>query len=134
MFAFSQTSIKHLTECHALLQRLALEVIKTMDCACICGHRGQADQDAAFRIGKSEVQYPNSKHNSEPSEAMDLVPCVDGKITWNSLQAYYFSGRVKEISKKLGISIISGADFDEDNDVNDQKLHDPCHFQLKGVV
>lgn len=34
--------------------------------------RGEEDQELFFREGKTRARWPNSKHNAEPSLAMDL--------------------------------------------------------------
>lgn len=44
------------------------------DITVLCGHRGKADQEAAFARGASKVHWPMSKHNSYPSLAVDLAP------------------------------------------------------------
>ena len=134
MPVFSFQSLKNLGECHLLLQQIAHEVVKRFDCACVCGHRGKTDQDYAFEHHWSEVQYPNSKHNMEPSEAMDLVPCVKGKPSWNTLEDYAFAGYVLRVAEDLGIPIRCGADWDRDKDMTDQTFKDPCHFEIQGVI
>ncbi len=130
MPSFSRASLINLNTCHPKLQELANEVVKTIDCTVVCGFRNQQEQEKAFLNRRSDKHWPDSKHNSNPSTAMDLVPYVSGSPTWQERQAYFFSGRVVEIANRMGIPIRTGADWDQDNDVNDQGLKDPCHFEL----
>lgn len=130
MFKFSQRSLENLDTCDSRLKQLALKVIEGRDCACVWGYRGEADQNTAFAAKQSTKKFPDSKHNVFPSKAMDLVPCINGKISWNTEQAYQFNGYVMRIVEELGLPIKSGADWDMDHDVTDQKLHDPCHFEI----
>jgi peptidoglycan L-alanyl-D-glutamate endopeptidase CwlK len=130
MFQFSKQSIEKLDSCDPRLKQLAMKVIEQRDCACVWGHRGEKDQNSAFMAGKSDKKFPGSKHNSSPSMAMDLLPCINGRVSWNDLQCYEFSGYVMRVAFELGIPIKSGADWDLDHDVTDQRLNDPCHFEI----
>lgn len=100
---FSPRSLKNLFQCHTDLQRLAYEVRKEMDIEIICGHRNEADQNKAFREGKSKLKWPNSKHNKTPSLAYDACP---NPIDWKNIAAFE---KMREITKKcaarLGIKI-----------------------------
>jgi peptidoglycan L-alanyl-D-glutamate endopeptidase CwlK len=128
---FGSSSKKNLSEAHPDLVRLFEEVIKHYDCSVIEGHRPQSEQDAAYHSGKSKVQWPNSKHNSTPSMALDVVPYP---IDWNDTKRfYYFGGFVKGVAAKLGLDIRWGGDWDSDNDFKDQSFHDLPHFELRSV-
>ena len=85
-YAFGQTSKMRLSTCHPLLIALFERVIKRPDLphdlTILCGHRGQAEQDAAFDSGASKLRYPKSKHNVYPSMAVDVAPWVRGAISW----------------------------------------------------
>jgi len=106
-------------------------VIKTIDCTVVCGHRGEEEQNAAYEAGNSLLMFPKSNHNVFPSNAIDLVPYIQFKgPTWENKQCYYFAGKVMMIARQMNIHIRCGADWDSDNDVNDQTLFDPCHFEL----
>ena len=128
---FSETSKKNLRQCHTDLQKLFNEVIKGWDCSVVCGHRGQEEQDLAYESGKSQVKWPNGKHNKTPSMAADVVPYIKGVgPSWNLRRVYFFAGYVKAIAEELNIQIRCGADWDMDNDPEDQTFHDPAHFEL----
>ena len=128
---FSKNSMKKLETCHPDLQRLALEVVKHFDCTVVCGHRTEDEQLEAVLSNNSKVMWPNSRHNSYPSEGIDLAPYIAGKgISWNAGQCYYFAGYVMKTAIELGIKIRWGGDWDRDMDVNDQKFNDLVHFEL----
>lgn len=76
MFKFGKKSEKCLKELDSRLQALARLMMskQVMDFAVICGHRNEAEQNAAFAAGRSKVKYPASKHNTNPARAYDRVP------------------------------------------------------------
>jgi len=129
---FSNKSDLSLDTCHPLLQELFREVIKDRDCTIIEGHRTRRRQNQLFEEEKSKVQWPESKHNAMPSQAVDAGPCIPGKgIPWAEQENFYaFGGYVKGVAKLLGIKIRWGGDWDNDNDVKDQKFNDLAHFEL----
>lgn len=100
---FSKRSLAQLETCHRDLKRIANELIKEMDVVVICGHRNKADQEKAVAGGFSKVHFPNSKHNSLPSRAMDVVPYP---INWEA-RAKFLEMRKKmlEIAKRLNIPV-----------------------------
>jgi len=126
---FSERSLKKLATCDSRLIRLFNEVVKHMDCTILCGTRGKEEQDDAFRKGFSKVQFPNSRHNSSPSAAVDVAPYP---IDWNDRDRfYYFAGIVKGIASQMGYVIRWGGDWDSDNDFKDQNFMDWPHFEIK---
>ena len=128
---FSRKSNLKLGTCHPKLQRLFREVIKTYDCTVVWGHRGKEDQNKVYDDGNSQKKWPDSKHNVVPSLAIDVAPYVAGKgVVWEARQCYFFAGWVMKTAKELGIEITTGADWDNDLDVNDQKFRDVCHFEI----
>ena len=151
---FGSASLKNLGTCQNDLQILAKEVVKTYDCACIFGHRTPEQQHKLFEQGRTQIggvwtvtspidivtQCDGfeilSAHNQFPSHAMDLAPCINGKISWDKCQCYHFNGFVTGVAEmllhqgKMQHRIRSGADWDSDRDVNDQKLRDLVHFEI----
>ena len=129
---FGTRSLMNISGVHKELKRLFEEVVKTYDCSVLCGHRSKADQDQAYADGKSKVQYPNSKHNSKPSRAVDVAPYP---IDWNDMKRWYhFGGYVKAVAESMGIDIIWGGDWDGDFDLKDQNFNDLPHFELAPTV
>lgn len=86
---FSRASAQRLATCHADIRKVCEQLIKTFDFSVTCGHRGKADQDAAYKAGNSKVRFPNSAHNKLPSLAVDMVPYP---VDWNDI------GRFKEMA------------------------------------
>jgi len=102
----------------------------------ICGVRSEEEQNNAFAKGNSKVKYPNSKHNTVPSLAVDVVPYEVNHIDWSKLQSAHFSGYVKGLADelyragKMDHKIRCGSDWDSDDDVDDTKFWDACHFEI----
>ena len=132
---FNQRSIDNLKTCDFLLQNLFNEVIQRIDCSIICGHRGKEEQNEAFDKKASKVRYPDSKHNSFPSMAVDVYPYPfdwDNPDSLTNLKKlYFFGGIVKGIAWELGIKVRWGGDWDSDNDLEDQNFNDLVHWQVK---
>jgi peptidoglycan L-alanyl-D-glutamate endopeptidase CwlK len=76
-----------LGQCHPLLSLLMHRVIKRedlpFDLTILCGHRGQIEQEIAWKSGASKLRWPKSKHNAMPSLAVDVAPFIDGKVSWD---------------------------------------------------
>ena len=111
------------------------ELIKIVDVTIMDGHRNKEKQDNYYHAGTSKLKYPQSKHNKNPSEAVDIAIWhkEEPHIRWhnNDAEWYYLNGLVKGIAHKLGINIRSGSDWDSDNDFKDQKFIDFPHFELE---
>ena len=134
MPSFGTRSKNNLATAHPDLQRLFNEVVKKYDCSVICGHRNKEDQNKAFHEGRSKLQYPDGKHNKQPSQAVDVVPWFSTKpnIRWNDSQKFYhFAGYVQAVADQLGIVIRWGGDWDSDGELHDQTFFDLPHFELK---
>ncbi|MBF0263563.1 MAG: M15 family peptidase [Magnetococcales bacterium] len=129
---FSKTSLKNLSQCDHHLQILFGEVIKKIDCTVVCGHRGKTDQDAAYLSHRSQVRWPESKHNRTPSLAVDVVPCIGGKPSWEDHDCYLFSGKVMGYVNTMNMEakIRCGADWNGNGSTRDQELKDSCHFEM----
>lgn len=134
MFYFGKNSTKRLLECHPDLQELFNEVIKHQNCAVLVGHRGEHDQNLAFREGRSKLEYPKSLHNKEPFPlAVDVVPWFKNRphIRWDDRERFYcFGGFVLGVAAKKKIKIRWGGDWDRDGELRDQTFFDLPHFEL----
>lgn len=108
-FSFGPKSLERLSECHPDLQRICNELIKEMNVTVLCGHRNQADQEAAVESGMSREHWPHSRHNSMPSRAVDLAPYP---LDWHNIAAFVdMCDRIKRIAQELNIPIRQGRDF-----------------------
>jgi peptidoglycan L-alanyl-D-glutamate endopeptidase CwlK len=127
---FSKRSKEKLDQCHILLQKIFNEVIKYHDCTVTCGNRNKEEQNKAFAEGFSKLKFPKSKHNQLPSLAVDVVPYINGKITYDMNQVIYFAGFVMCQAAILNIPLRWGGDFNQNNIIGDQKFFDGVHFEL----
>jgi len=125
---FSNSSKSKLNTCHDKLQLVFNEVIKHWDCTILEGTRSKETQDEYFRTGRSEVRYPNSKHNSSPSEAVDVAPYP---IDWKDLDRFRaFGNFVLGVASANNVKLRWGGDWDGDRSFADQSFHDLPHFEL----
>lgn len=134
---FSRLSKERLKSCHSDLQILFNRVIEDYDCSVICGHRGEEDQNEAYSNRASTKRWPDSKHNTEPSLAVDVSPYEFSGVDWGKTQSADFSGYVMGVANELfkqGIMkhrIRRGLDWNMDNDVDDTKFWDAGHFEIR---
>lgn len=106
-------STKALGTAHPKLQRLILEVDKRLskrrliDLTVVCGHRGQAEQEKAFAEHKSTKHWPDSKHNTLPSNAVDVAPYP---TDWNDRESFaLLAGYILAVANDLDIEVDVGA-------------------------
>ena len=131
-YHFSRSSQQELSTCDKRLQLLAGRAIDIVDFTVICGTRCKQDQNMLYEKGKTELRWPDSKHNEtyhgQPSRAFDLAPYP---IDWtDTARFYYLAGVIKALGHEMGIPIRWGGDWDTDNDFNDQVFKDLVHFEL----
>lgn len=116
----SQRSERNLATAHPDLQKVFRKVAEVEPIEVICGHRNKEDQDRAFREGHSKQRWPNSRHNSLPSEAVDVLPLP---IDWENLEPFKrLAKHVKEIAALMGVALEHGGDWEH--------LRDYPHWQL----
>lgn len=134
MPSYSVRSRERLNTCHKDLRMIFNAVIPHFDNSILCGHRGEAEQNEAYRSGKSQLKFPESKHNKSPSMAVDVVPYP---IDWQDRERFhYFAGYVMGVADMLhGEGLIShrlrwGGDWDRDTQVKDNSFDDLPHFEL----
>lgn len=132
---FSQESFSKLSTCHADLQALFYDVIKYVDCTILEGHRNEIEQNIAFKSGHSKIEWPNGKHNQQPSLAVDVIMYP---IDFDNVhKAYWFAGYVLGIAQKLKDEgrithgIRWGGSWDGLGELNSPgQLDDLVHFEL----
>lgn len=120
MPSFGRLSLERLKTCDPRLQDVAHAAIIRVNFSVACGHRGEQEQNEAFARGFSKLVYPKSRHNTSPSQAMDLVPWP---VDWNNIEA--FKGLAKivlEEAAKLHIPLEWGGDW--------ARFRDLPHYQL----
>lgn len=143
MARLSPHSITHLNTCDRRLQDLFLEVIKAVDFRVLEGHRDKPTQDRVFKMGTSRTQWPHSRHNTMPSQAIDVAPYpivyyskeATDKIRthWKAIARWYlFAGIVQGIAGEMGIPIRWGGLWKRSETlwIWDNKFDDLGHFEL----
>ena len=89
---FGTRSRNALHSCDERLVKVFNEVIKTVDCAVLEGHRDKDKQNKYYKEGKTKLKYPLGRHNEVPSRAVDVVPYP---IDWNDRERFHlFAGFV----------------------------------------
>lgn len=120
MPVFSEKSLQRLGECHEDLQRVLRMAVEVMDFKVLQGHRGEAEQNKAFAEGKSKLQWPNSKHNQLPAQAVDVAPYP---IDWEDRRRFHeLAGVIKGIAHALGVQVKWGGNW--------ERFKDYPHFEL----
>ena len=75
--------------------------IKVIDFKIIAGRRNEESQHAAFEAGNSQVDWPDSTHNTDPSEGIDVAPWP---IKWSDTERFvYMAGIIMGIAHTMGI-------------------------------
>lgn len=129
-FKFGARSLQNLATVEPKLQAALRRALSygIMDFTIICGHRGKAEQDEAYSTGRSKVQFPNSKHNTNPSVAVDVAPWP---IDWtDSLAFARLAGIISAAASEEGISLRWGGDWDKDSSSKDQSFMDIGHLEI----
>lgn len=142
---FGATSKRSLNSCHPLLQQLFREVVKTVDCTVLEGHRDKARQNRLYTMEppRTKVQWPDSRHNTTPAEAIDAAPfwpalphvrwpdtCLAAEYPRVLGQWYFFIGYVIRTAQDMGIKIRTGADWNKNHLMTDNTFDDLAHFEL----
>ena len=110
------------------LQGLVDDLLVYMDVSLTTGHRTENAQNDLYPK-YTKVQWPNSKHNSFPSLAIDLqpYPYPDNE---NDLRAGlgYMAGLARCIAESRGFQIRWGGDWNRNGDVTDNNFDDLFHI------
>jgi peptidoglycan L-alanyl-D-glutamate endopeptidase CwlK len=139
MYSFGAKSLSRLNECDEALQAIMFEAILVIDFSILEGHRSEEKQNEMFNTNRSKLNWPDSKHNSNPSEAIDIVPYpiiwpdpLAHPESWHKHLArfYYLAGIVKGIGSHMGIDLRWGGDWNGNNSFTDQNFDDLPHFEL----
>lgn len=129
MPSFGTRSLEKLSTCDSRLQELLHEAIKqSMDFTILCGHRNEVEQNEAFSTGASTKKWPDSKHNTLPSLAVDIAPWP---IRWRDTASFArLVGYVERIAEEKKLHIRWGADWNMNDRTDDEKFIDMPHIEL----
>ena len=139
LFIYGKTSTSRLITCQQPLQLLAKAYLALgiMDAHIVCGARNKEEQNLYFATGKSKVPWPQGKHCAplpgvrELSAAVDIVPVINGKLSWNNYHCSVQAGAILTLAKQMGIPIRWGGNWDMDHEpITDQDFQDLVHFEL----
>lgn len=125
-----------LSTCHPDLQRLILAVSERVNFTVLCGHRTEAEQNEAVATGNSKTPWPKSRHNTLPSEAVDVWPWTpEGKLDWKDIPSgARLMGYIQAVADQLGIKVRFGIDWDGDwrsaGFDPSEKFYDGPHVEL----
>lgn len=101
------------------------------DISLVSGYRGPDEQNELYANGASTLKWPDSKHNTRPSVAVDLqpypYPTYEPKL-WGALG--YIAGCARMIAMEEGFHIRWGGDWDRDGDLTDQQFDDLFHLEI----
>ncbi len=131
---YGKRSRKQLGTCHRDLQTIFSAILPYIDHSIIEGTRDEETQNRYFNEGKSKIKYPNGKHNSTPSMAVDVVPYPEGygDVKKMILLAGYVMCITEQLYRegKIEHKIRWGGDWDSDKDLKDQTFNDYPHYEL----
>jgi hypothetical protein len=138
MRIWSASSQAKLATCHPDLQMLATTVLGIHDCTVVYGRRDEATQNRLFADGKTKKQFPNSKHNPNPSMAIDLAPYVPTVNLYDFQYSLYFAGIVLGTADQLYATgkmqhrVRWGGNWSVQRDRNYKlnSFYDGLHFEL----
>lgn len=130
-YSFGARSRARLETCHYDLQRVARTAIEYRDFSILEGFRDEETQNRYFREGRSQIQWPNGKHNRKPSRAFDILPYPFKEEDWDDRELWIgFSHFIIGVAAGLGIKLRWGGDWDRDWDLRDNRFNDWPHFEL----
>ncbi len=120
MSTLTERDIIRLATCDMRLQMLVTKVSKQTPLMVVCGHRNEEKQNEAFGNGYTQVRWPNSKHNQEPSLAIDLCPLP---VNWQNTRHFFeLAAYVWAESLKNDMPVVWGGSF---------SFGDYGHFELR---
>ena len=132
MRTWSTTSAEVYDTLDPRLQKILTRVRdEVADISLIQGYRDKRKQDKYFAKGFTKVEWPNSKHNTYPSLAVDFnpwpSPTTEPKL-WGALG--YIAGRAIAIAAEEGVTLRWGGDWNRNGDLTDQNFDDLFHLEI----
>ena len=127
---FGKRSQERLRGVDSSLVNVLNEAIKLMDLTILEGVRSKERQRELVAAGASKTM--KSKHIR--GEAVDVTPYpVDMESLFGIYRHYYMAGLLRGIGHMMKIKLRSGADWDSDGEITDQKFNDLVHIELKNA-
>ena len=127
MFKLSKASKAKLDTCHPKIQTLINEAIKYVDITVLEGHRNKEAQNREYEAGRSKLKWPHGKHNTIPSQAVDIAPYpIDWKDEKRFIRVLSF---IQGLACGMGIKVRLGGDWNSDFVFN-ESFYDWPHIEL----
>ena len=127
---FGRKSLERLETCDVRLQDICNHAIKVFDFTVLEGYRDEETQQRLFWEGKSKLQFPNSKHNTNPSKAIDVAPWNNG-INWADKEAFArLAGLMFGVASMKGIQLRWGGTWGGLQGKNKSGFYDLPHFEI----
>ena len=153
MPSFGNNSEARLSTCHEFVIAVCRRAIAIVDFSVLCGHRNEAWQNMLYAMTpqRSKKRWANSRHNSNPSMALDEAPYPilwgegGGRRSHKDRARFYWVAGVlaacteieNELRRARGELTVfvfrSGCDWDGDLDFNDQTFDDLGHAEWREV-
>ena len=131
MPSFSRHSLERLHTCDSRLVQICKTVIRYYDFTVLEGYRSNERQAELLTQGKTKVGPGESKHNSNPSMAVDLAPYP---IDWNDPKRFFLlAGMMFAAAEEIDVKLRWGGDWDGDWTHTDQSFHDLPHFEIDDI-
>ena len=130
MNVWGRGSQRHRDTLDHRLQLVLDKVLPLRDLSIIDGYRDEHRQNTYYESGVSKVRFPNSKHNSLPSSAVDVQPSPYNEDTLRE-DLTYIAGLIVATGAALNIDIRWGGDWDADGETADNNFDDLFHFELR---
>jgi hypothetical protein len=96
------------------------------------GFRTTEDQQLLFKKKRSKCDGINKKSYHQSGLAIDLVPWVNKKYTWDRDHCLVLAGAFLSYCNRMEIPVTSGVDWNGDGNIKNDSW-DPCHFQIKDI-
>jgi hypothetical protein len=113
------------------LQLLVDKLLWYMDVSLLDGHRDEREQSTLYGQEKTQVKWPNSKHNATPSLAVDMQPYPrpeKEEELWAGLG--YMAGLCFMIAAQHGFAVRWGGDWNRNGSVADNNFDDLFHIEI----
>lgn len=132
MRKWGHTSLKVKATLDPRLKKIMDRILNDVaDVTLISGHRSKQEQNELFAAGKSQLEYPQSKHNDWPSLAVDFQPYpyprFENKL-WAALA--YIAAHAIQFAKEDGVALRWGGDWNRNGDLTDQNFDDLFHLEI----
>jgi peptidoglycan L-alanyl-D-glutamate endopeptidase CwlK len=152
MNKFGEASLERLGQCNDRIQLVCYKAILVADFAVITGHRNKEAQNKLYPK-YTRVKWPDSKHNKNPSQAIDVAPYIEpygtiygskadvkkimklSNVSEKAANAFIIKaysrliGIMEGIAAENDVEIRVGLDWDGDMDMLDQTFHDLGHWE-----